>query len=152
MLTETYAATTVTHARRALFNRTANADLLLHTLLHYRDNGRYQLHAFVIMPEHLHILLTPSEDQTIERCMQCIKGGFSHTIRAQIPGTIWQPSFHAHRIRDAEDYLRQRQYIAHNPEKRGLINHLFVHTNHLPLLDPTPETYIRGSSPTTFPH
>jgi len=73
---DTYAATTITYARRAIFNRTANADLLLQTLFHYRDQGRYQLHAFVIMPEHIHLLITPSADQTIERCMQCIKGGF----------------------------------------------------------------------------
>ena len=147
MPTETYAATTVTHARRALFTRTANADLLLQIITHYRNQGRYLLHAFVIMPEHLHILITPSEDQTIERCMQCIKGGFSHTIRTKLPGTIWQPSFHAHRIRDAEDYLRQTQYIARNPQKRGLQNHPFVHTNHLASLDPTPKSYLRVPSP-----
>ena len=136
----TYAVTTVTYARRAIFNRTANADILLQTLFRYRDQGRYQLHAFVIMPEHLHLLLTPTEHQTLERCLQCIKGGFSHAIRSEFPGEIWQPSFHAHRIRDTEDYQRQNQYIACNPEKRGLTNHRYVHTNFPNLLDPTPIT------------
>jgi putative transposase len=141
---ETYAATTVTHARRALFTRTANADLLMQTITHYRDQGRYQLHAFVLMPEHLHILITPAENQTIERCMQCIKGGFSHAIRDQLKREIWQPSFHSHHIRDAEDFFRQSQYIARNPEKRGLTNHPYVHTDHTAILDPTPERYRRG--------
>ena len=139
----TYAATTIAYGRRAIFTRTANADLLLQTLFHYRDQGRYQLHAFVIMPEHIHVLITPSTDQTIERCMQCIKGGFSHAMRSHLSGTIWQPSFHSHRIRDAEDCLRQSLYIAHNPEKRGLPNHRYVHTNYTDLLDPYP-TDLRG--------
>jgi putative transposase len=139
MPTNTYAATTVTHSRRPIFTRITYADLLLQTLFHYRDQTRYQLHAFAIMPEHLHVLLTPSPNQTIERCMQCIKGGFSHAVREQLRGEIWQPSFHEHRIRDAEDFLRQSQYIAHNPEKRGLTNHPYVHTNHRSLLDPMPE-------------
>jgi putative transposase len=75
---ETYALTTTTHQRHSLFVRTANAELLVKTLFHYRDQGRYALHGFAVMPEHLHVLLTPSESQTIERCAQCIKGGFSH--------------------------------------------------------------------------
>ena len=64
---ETYALTTTTYQRRALFVRTANAELLVKTLFHYRDQGRYQLHGFAIMPEHLHVLLTSSANQTIER-------------------------------------------------------------------------------------
>jgi putative transposase len=77
----TYAITTVTAQRRALFTRTSNANLLLETLFHYRSQGRHALHGFAIMPEHIHILLTPAPQQTIEQCTQCIKGGFSHKMR-----------------------------------------------------------------------
>lgn len=125
----TYAVTTVTYQRRALFMRTANADLLLDTCFHYRDQGRYLLHGFAIMPEHIHVLLTPSEEQTIERCVQCIKGGFSHRVREQFRGEVWQPGFHEHRIRSREDFENQIAYIAANPERRGLIDHRYVHTN-----------------------
>ena len=55
----THAVTTVTSQRRALFQRTANAELLQQLLFRYRDQGRYQLHGFVIMPDHVHLLLTP---------------------------------------------------------------------------------------------
>jgi putative transposase len=139
----TYSFTTVTHQRRAILVRTANAELLLNTLFHYRDLGRYLLHGFAIMPEHLHVLLTPSVGQTIERCAQCIKGGFSHRIREQFPGEIWQQGFHEHRIRDAEDFEKQRTYISANPERRGLVNHMFVHTYFLDMLDPMP-AFLRG--------
>ena len=140
----TYALTTATHQRRALFTRTANAELLVKTLFHYRDQGRYFLHGFVIMPQHLHALLTPSSGQTIERCAQCIKGGFSHSLRAQFGGEVWQAGFHEHRVHDGQDFQNQLDYIAANPNKRGLTGHSFVHTCHLDQLDPMPER-LRGA-------
>ncbi len=134
----TYALTTATFQRRSLFQRTTFAQLLLDTLFHYRDQSRYALHGFAIMPDHLHVLLTPGVTQTVERCAQCIKGGFSHAIRAQFPGEIWQTGFHEHRIRDAEDFRNQLSYIAANPQQRSLASHSFVHTQHPNRLDPMP--------------
>jgi len=86
----TYAITTVIYLRRVLFLKTANAESLVNMLFHYRDQGRYLLHGFAVMPEHLHVLLTPAAGQTIERCAQCIKGGFSHQIRTKFRCEIWQ--------------------------------------------------------------
>ena len=134
----TYAITTVTAQRRALFTRTSNANLLLETLFHYRSQGRYALHGFAIMPEHIHILLTPAPQQTIERCTQCIKGGFSHKMRQQFAGEIWQPSFHQHRIRGSEDFHNQLTYIAQNPQRRHLRDHPYTHTNYPDQIDPIP--------------
>jgi putative transposase len=139
----TYAITTATYQRHALLSRTANAELLVATLFHYRDQGRYLLHGFVVMPEHLHVLLTPAQGQAIERCAQCIKGGFSHSLRAQFSGEIWQAGFHEHRIRDEQDFRRQMGYIAANPERRGLVGHAFVHTRYLERLDSMP-VWLRG--------
>jgi putative transposase len=141
----TYALTTATYERRALFTRTANAELLVSTLFHYRDEGRYLLHGFVVMPEHIHVLLTPAQGQTIERCAQCIKGGFSHSVRSQFGGQVWQPGFHEHRVRDAADFASQLAYIATNPQKRGLLDHTFVHTRFPSRIDPAP-VYLRSSS------
>jgi putative transposase len=91
------------------------------------------------MPEHVHVLLTPSENQTIERCAQCIKGGFSHEVRAQFHGEVWQVGFHEHRIRGGEDFRRQLvYYIAANPQKRGLIDWDFVRARFIDRLDPMP--------------
>jgi REP element-mobilizing transposase RayT len=102
----TYSITTVTFQRRALFLRTANAELLVKTIFRYREQGRFLLHGFAVMPEHLHVLLTPADGQTIERCVQCIKGGFSFSVREQFAGEVWQAGFHEHRIRDSEGFLQ----------------------------------------------
>jgi putative transposase len=95
-----------------------SAFLLREILFHYRDEKRYFLHPFVIMPDHVHLLMTPSAEQSLERCVQCIKGGFSHAMRAKTgyTGPLWQRSFHEHRIRDAEDYRMHCSYIAGNPK------------------------------------
>lgn len=135
----TYAITTATYQRRALFIRTANAELLAETIFRYRDQGRYALHGFVIMPDHIHLLVTPAPGQTVERCAQCVEGGFSFAVRNQFHGEIWQPGFHEHRVRDAEDFRNQWRYIARNPERRNLLEYRFVHTNYLHRLDPMPE-------------
>jgi putative transposase len=79
-----------TYNRRRLFQVTANAELFLDTLQHYRREGHYELHAFVIMPDHVHLLLTLNEI-TIERAVQLIKGGFSRRLASKLP--IWQRGF-----------------------------------------------------------
>jgi putative transposase len=86
---QTYALTAVCHQRRRVFQRDATAELLIATLFRYRDQNKFQLHAFVVMPDHTHILLTPAPDIAIERCAQLIKGGFSFAIRKDHPGEIW---------------------------------------------------------------
>jgi putative transposase len=98
------------------------ARLFLHTLYSYRRQGKFQLHAFVLMPEHFHLLLTPSEI-TLERALQFIKGGYSHAVRERLgnPMEIWERGFTDHRIRDAEDFVNHRMYIHQNPVERKLV-------------------------------
>jgi putative transposase len=75
----TFFISTQTWNRYRLFQKPANAELFLETLQHYRHKGRYNLHAFVIMPDHIHLLLT-SQGITLERAVQLIEGGFSRRL------------------------------------------------------------------------
>ncbi|MDP9051487.1 MAG: transposase [Acidobacteriota bacterium] len=136
MRPETYALTTVAYQRHRLFQVTTNADLLIATLFRYRDQGSFLLHGFAIMPEHIHVLLTPAE--AIERVAQLIKGGYSFAMRRQGPGEVWQPGYHAHRITSCEDYRNQLAYIADNPDKRRLADYPYVHTRYVDRLDLAP--------------
>jgi hypothetical protein len=52
--------------------------------LRYRREGRFQVHAFVVMPEHIHLLLTPAPNETLEHAIQVIKAGHSHALGAII--------------------------------------------------------------------
>jgi putative transposase len=74
------------------------------------------------MPEHVHLLLTPT-GITLERAIQFIKGGYSHALGVQLgrEGEVWQRGFTDHRIRDGTDFDIHRGYIHENPVKRGLV-------------------------------
>ena len=112
-----YFITTATWNQRRLFQVPAAGALLLETLQHYRSQGYYQLHAFVVMPEHLHLLITPNSIP-VERAIMLIKGGFSHRLQAALP--TWQRGFTDHRIRDRADFIAHYQYIHHNPVRARL--------------------------------
>lgn len=114
--------TTVTTHRQPIFRRAATCNLLMETLAHYRDERKYLLHEFVIMPDHIHALLTPAETISLERVMQFIKGGFSFQLKTR--GPVWQASFTNHRLRDWEDYENHVEYIRMNPVRARLVKRL----------------------------
>ena len=110
--------TTVTARREPFFRREATARLLIETIVHYRDAGKYLLHEFVVMPDHLHLLITPAEEIALERAVQFVKGGFSFRLKSR--WAVWQESFTNHRVRDLEDIGNHREYIWMNPVRARL--------------------------------
>jgi len=113
----TFFITTITFNRRRLFQVPANAELFLETLQHYRTDGAYKLHAFVVMPDHVHLLLTPNA-KTISQTMNLIKGGFSRRLASNFP--IWQRGFADHLILNAGHFESRRLYIHQNPVRANL--------------------------------
>lgn len=60
----------------------------------YRDRGYFRLHEFVVMPNHLHALISPQEN--LERAMSVLKGGFSFQEKKRFgfSAGIWQESYY----------------------------------------------------------
>jgi len=87
------------------------------------DRGFYKLHAFVLMSDHLHVLLTPAETTTVEKAMQMIKGGSAHRIGIEKPQKfpIWHSGFHDRWMRDADEYRGSKRYIEQNPVEAKLV-------------------------------
>ncbi len=79
----TYFVTSKTWENRALFHVKEVAEILVRRILACRDDGAYQLHEFVVMPDHFHLLLTPALSATLEKAIQLVKGGSSHEIHLQ---------------------------------------------------------------------
>jgi putative transposase len=117
----TFFITTVTWQRMPIFRNDARARLLIDTIFDYREQGKYLLHEFVIMPDHVHALLTPAAAISLERAVQFIKGGFSYKLRKEEKIQVWQQSFTNHRIRDAEDYAKHCEYVRLNPVRAKLV-------------------------------
>lgn len=118
--TRTYFVTAVAAQHRSIFQVTATAELLEHTLLDYRSQGKYLLHAYVIMPDHLHALITPAIDVSLEKAMQYIKGGFSFRLKSK--GDVWMRSFNESQVMSKEKFVSCARYIEENPVRRGLVS------------------------------
>lgn len=134
----TYAFALTTCQRRVLFSKAQNAALMMDILFRYRDEGRYLLHGFAIMPVQVYVLLTPCRERTIERCVRCVKDGFTAKTRLRIPGEVWQAWVLDHRVRDKEDFRKQLEIIVAIPERRNLRVYPFVHTQHWDRMDAMP--------------
>ena len=121
----TFFITTCCWRKRTLFQMDRNCELLIDVLTSYRDQGRFLLHEFVIMPDHLHAILTPAYEVPLEKTVQFIKGGFSFRIKRELGfnGEVWQAGFTNYRIKVAADYETHRNYILNNPIRAGLGEH-----------------------------
>jgi putative transposase len=116
----TYLVTAVTAQRRRLFQVTANAELFQETIFDYRVQERFLLHAFVIMPDHFHALITPATEVSLEKAVQFIKGGFSFRLKSKMD--VWMRSFNESRIATKEDFVRCVRYIEENPVRARLVS------------------------------
>jgi putative transposase len=119
-----YFITASTFQRRLLFSKEPMARLFVEVLFHYRDRKNYLLHEFVLMPDHFHLLVSPT--LSLERSLQLIKGGFSYRAKKELAfaGEIWEKSFYDRRVRGVEDYYNFKQYIRQNPIKQRLASTL----------------------------
>ena len=140
----TFFVTSVTIDRHAIFKSDRMADLMVRVLKDYREQGKFLLHEFVIMPDHFHLLLTPSLETPLEKAIQYVKGGFSFRAKKELQfhASIWERSFTTHRVRDDNDYGRHCEYIRRNPVKRFLVESedLFPYSSAHPgaVVDPAP--------------
>ncbi len=91
-------------------------------IFHYRDQGNYLVHRHVVMPDHLHLIVTPGSSTTLEKSVQLIKGGSSHEIgkRNGMRFPVWHAGFTEHQIRDQRDFDSHTKYIDENPVKASL--------------------------------
>jgi putative transposase len=115
----TYFTTFSTLGRRRLFQVERNSELMLRTLQGYREQGKFSLHAFVVMPDHIHALLTPAPEVSLEKAIQFIKGGFSFRLKSS--SGIWERGHFDKRVPDRTAYVVCVTYIHQNPVLARLV-------------------------------
>ncbi len=102
-------------------------DAILRHCLH--DHGkRFQLRAAVIMPDHVHLLLTPLCDERgwpygLASILKRIKGTSARSVNRLIGslGPVWQEESFDHVLRSNENFEEKLEYIRQNPVRRGLV-------------------------------
>jgi REP element-mobilizing transposase RayT len=86
------------------------------------DANRYRLHAWSIMPNHVHVVASPLNDWTLSRIAHSWKGFTASKANEilQRKGTFWAPEYYDRVIRDEQHYANALAYVAMNPVKAGL--------------------------------
>ena len=103
-----------------LFNNNQNAELVANALKHF-DGTRYDLLAWCIMPNHVHVILKLAKGEELDKILHSWKSFTSHEINKLngTSGSIWQKESYDHLIRDGKDFRNQIDYVLNNPTKAG---------------------------------
>jgi putative transposase len=130
--------TTSCYQRLPLLNRARNRDLFLLVLEQVRRRYRFVVAGYVVMPEHVHLLLGEPERGNPSLVMQAIKQGFARRLLSRLRqgercgqlslwtgalerGRIWQPRFYDFVVFSEKKRVEKLRYMHRNPVKRGLV-------------------------------
>jgi putative transposase len=118
----TFFATTGTSMGMRVLQSERNANLLIDVLRSLVAEHKFEVHDFVVMPDHLHLLLSVHNEMTIEKAMQLIKGRFSYRLKHEFGylGEVWHRGFTEEQVMDRESFEKHSEYIAENPVKARL--------------------------------
>jgi REP element-mobilizing transposase RayT len=118
--------TFITKFRRIL--PPAARDIVFASCLHDHSK-RHELYVAVVMPDHVHLILTPLIDQrraqifSLMEIMQAIKGASARAINQRMGrhGTVWQEESFDHVLRSSEGLDAKVNYVLQNPIRKGLV-------------------------------
>jgi REP element-mobilizing transposase RayT len=99
------------------------AQIVMDGILHGRSEEWYYLYAFVVMPDHMHIELTP-RSKAVPEIMKVLKGFSSRQINKTTlkTGSLWQAGYMDFPIYQREIAWQKVNYIEENPVRAGLVN------------------------------
>jgi putative transposase len=93
-------------------------------LLDSANSYSFAVHAYCFMPDHLHLLTSGQERQSLVRFIQHFKQRSSFAYKREAGRLLWQTSFWDHILRESEDMVDVARYIWANPVRAGLAEDL----------------------------
>ena len=108
--------------RQFIFKNTADFEFYLTKLISYSKEFDVQLHAWVLMSNHVHLLVTPSNDDAITIIMQRLAGSYGRyfNTRYKCTGPIWEGRFKNIPLMNPTHLEQIKAYIEHNPVRAGI--------------------------------
>jgi len=97
------------------------AKTIADALTHF-EGERYHLGAWVIMPNHVHAIVTPLEEHDLTKILHSWKSFTAHKINdlLGLEGQLWQHESYDHLVRNEESLFKIEEYIDRNPELAGI--------------------------------
>jgi len=109
--------------RQAIFMDNADFQRMLALLQKYAQEQDVQVHAYVLMSNHLHLLLSPQLDNSVPKMMQAVGRSYvlyfnKHHSRS---GTLWEGRYRSALIQTERYFLACMAYIDLNPVRAGMV-------------------------------
>src|SRR5271157_5273963 len=113
---------TFTCYRRQPFLDTPRAkNVFERSLEQTRRSYRFDVIGYVVMPEHIHLLVSEPERATLARAIQALKQSVSQRLKAP-NGRFWQTRYYDFNVFTEEKRVEKLKYIHRNPVHRGLVD------------------------------
>jgi len=119
----TYHVTSRTNAKSLAFSEKLGRKIMLLMLRDAKEKYGFTLHNFCVMPNHIHLLITPEAGSDLSRILQWIKTNSAKVYNRtyNLNDHLWGERFFSRIIKDPDDYSAVFEYIDSNPIKAGLV-------------------------------
>ncbi len=109
--------------RQAVFFRPEDYELYLRALSKSAAKYACQIHAYVLMPNHTHLLITPGKERSLPLLMQAMGRNYVQRLNKNYnrTGTLWEGRYKATLVQDDQYLLACYRYIELNPARAGLV-------------------------------
>ena len=109
--------------RAATFFTEHDYQYYLTAMLHASQLSNCAIHAYVLMTNHVHLLVTPREADSVSRLMQSVGRRYVRHInnRYQRTGTLWEGRFRSSIVGDESYFFACSRYIELNPVRAGIV-------------------------------
>ena len=104
----------------------ARCDLFVEKLEQTRQRFELRIYGFVVMPEHVHLLLSEPDQGLLATAIQSLKLAVAKSVpalgvRPEEPSRFWQTRYYDRNVRGHDEFVEKLRYIHRNPVKRGLV-------------------------------
>lgn len=103
---------------RPLLGEAEARDVFVDLLEKTRELYRMGVHGYVVMPDHVHLLVTEPDEAPLSLAVQILKQRFSKTRTEE---HVWEPRYYDFNVRTDAMRIQKLRYIHRNPVKRGLV-------------------------------
>jgi 1-hydroxy-2-methyl-2-(E)-butenyl 4-diphosphate synthase len=116
---ETYLDETLNISHGECHLRHAEIAGIVETALKHFDGDRYELLAWSVMPNHVHVVVRPAADHELDGIVHSWKSFSAKKANALLGrrGSFWQEEYYDHIVRDGEDFKHQMKYVLDNPRR-----------------------------------
>jgi putative transposase len=109
------------YKRRPNFGTPESRTTFESALERVRQNYSLYVYGYVIMPEHVHMLISEPEHGTLAQAMQSLKQGVARRLAPRAADSFWQARYYDFNVWSEKKFVEKLRYIHRNPVERGLV-------------------------------